>query len=105
MNLTTLRLQVRWLPTQGLITRRGLFNAHHAKDMMLRYERSVLRVIEIGSILYTVSIIYLADRDDMRILLSRESGSFATDSWYLKSLRTLLKISGVPERRVLYFME
>ncbi|KAK0494855.1 hypothetical protein EDD18DRAFT_1172694 [Armillaria luteobubalina] len=53
MNLRTLRLQVQWLPTQGFIARRGLFNAHHAKDMMLRNERSVLRVIEIGSTLYT----------------------------------------------------
>ncbi|KAK0226369.1 hypothetical protein IW262DRAFT_1361586 [Armillaria fumosa] len=53
MNLRTLRLQVQWLPTQGFIARRSLFNAHHAKDIMLRNERSVLRVIELGSTLYT----------------------------------------------------
>ncbi|KAK0212415.1 hypothetical protein DFS33DRAFT_1281298 [Desarmillaria ectypa] len=53
INLRTLRLQVQWLPTQGPTDRRGPFNAYHAKDMMLRYERSVLRVIGLGSISYT----------------------------------------------------
>ncbi|KAK0459128.1 uncharacterized protein EV420DRAFT_1538449 [Desarmillaria tabescens] len=53
INLRTLRLQMPWLLTEGFIDRHGLFNAYQAKDMMLRYERSVLRVIELGSTLYT----------------------------------------------------
>lgn len=63
-HLMSLRFQMQWTPPGfGRYTSRSiLFTAEDAEKMMLRSETSVLRVIAIGTVLYTVS------RDSMDIV-------------------------------------
>ena len=53
-NLITLRLQTQLIPSMGRFGKGLKFTLEDARNMMLRYEDSKLRVIAIGNMQYKV---------------------------------------------------
>lgn len=83
INLKTLRLQVHWIRNDAQPTPKDL-TLEQARGWMLRDERSLLRVIGVNSVIYTVCFIYPSSLGDPWLRVDSFQGKWILEEHDLK---------------------